>query len=133
MSYKTADDSIKQANTIFSISTLIFTVEVLGLLAGGIAFLCLFFVSMGKEPEPNWLFLIYSLIMFVCIIPAWGFKQVIDGIGKILHNTGVILYNQLDIYKKFSPNKETDLDNQIRELLKKKADDESKEAKEVAE
>ena len=111
--------SVKQAELIFSLSTILFAISTIGLIIGAIVFFYFSITTINKEF--NWLNLVYALVMLVCIFPAWVLKQVMDAIAMSLYNTAVILDRQNnDALKEIDDGKESDLDRRLKEAIAKK-------------
>ena len=111
--------SVKQAELIFSLSTILFAISTIGLIIGAIVFFYFAITTINKEF--NWLNLVYALVMLVCIFPAWALKQVMDAIAMSLYNTAVILDRQNnDVLKEIDDEEESDLDRRLKEAIAKK-------------
>ena len=112
-----AKQSIKQADLIFGISTILFTILAVGLVVG--AFVFLYFAMITINKEFDWIKLVYAGVMLICILPAWVLKQVMDAIAMSLYNTAVILDRQNNDTLKESK-EESNLDRQLKEAIAKK-------------
>ena len=106
--------STKQAELIFSLSTVLFAISTIGLIIGAIVFFYFAITTINKDF--NWLNLIYTLVMLVCIFPAWVLKQVMDGIAMSLYNTAAILDRQnSDALKEIDDEEESEDNGEVEE------------------
>ena len=84
------DMKIKKAENILLISTIIFVINVIGLVCGGMILI----VNSFKEKAFDWQMFVYGMVCFVGIIFAWAFKQILDGYALIVYNAAVELHDK---------------------------------------